>query len=147
MGAAQVGRGKDDAVNKVFGVTWSWDCEPNRHVQLFISMSTDEKNTKGAENDMILLYKSTHRPQMLETEEETCESEKAQKKKMYITILIISPHILHVSLISFKFNKTFTAVSHLLLAHKHLVKDACLPACLPACRCRINLVCCHGSSE
>lgn len=29
---------------------------------------------------MMLLYESTHRPQMLETEEETCESEKAQKK-------------------------------------------------------------------
>lgn len=77
---------------------------------------------------MMLLYESTHRPQMLETEEETCESEKAQKKeKVHRHPYYFSSHTC-TSPISFKFSKTFTAVGHLLLAHKHLVKDACLPA-------------------
>lgn len=77
---------------------------------------------------MMLLYESTHRPQMLETEEETFESEKAQKKEKSTSPSLLFLLTYCTPPISFKFSKTFTAVSHLLLAHKHLVKDACLPA-------------------
>lgn len=59
----------------------------------------------------LMIFISTHRPQMLETEEEICKSE-TKNKINYITIVVISTHILQVSPNSFKFCKTFTAVSH-----------------------------------
>lgn len=82
-------------------------------------MSTDEKNGGGAENDIrIFVCESTHRPQMLETEEEICESEKAQKEKLHHHF-IISTYILQVS------PNSVTAVSH--LAAGSFGKDASLP--------------------
>lgn len=88
VGAAQVGGRKDDAVNEVLRVTRSRDYMDQTHsldththtkTQVIIHLRVSRLKT-GAEK-VISLHAFTHRPQMLGTEEEICESEEAQSGK------------------------------------------------------------------